>query len=142
MCGLLSRKKMSTRDDGDLLPSVAAFYTPAVVGQVLPILQGTSGVSLHTIYWFVSDYAKRRRAFIDMHRSYCAQLEAHSKHRFCPFRTRGGRVHLYYEKGRYIEATVGQLNFFHWMLPQTAVLEYIAEHAAEIDEDMRLRCRH
>ena len=63
-----------------------------------------------------------------------SSAKASSKQQFDPFRRRD-RISFFYQPDRSFETTIGQLNFFRWML-QNQVLEYVTEHAAEIEKDM------
>jgi hypothetical protein len=66
--------------------------------------------------------------------SYRSQLKAYSKQQFDPFRRRD-RITFFYEKDKCIETTIGQLNFFRWVI-QNDILLHIQENLAEIEGDM------
>jgi hypothetical protein len=66
--------------------------------------------------------------------SYRDQLRAYTKQQFDPFRRRD-RIDFYYEKRKCIETTIGQLNFFKWML-QNQLLDYIDDHIDAIEAEM------
>jgi hypothetical protein len=130
-----------------LVVSLSRFYAvPANMARALPYLNGSSQVSLRLIDWFVTNYSKKHNVVLvrkegdvacghfNVYLSYRSQLKAYSKQQFDPFRRRD-RISYFYERDHSIETTVGQLNFFRWML-QNQVLEYVTEHAAEIEKDM------
>lgn len=123
----------------------------------------SSGVSLRMIDWFVTNYTKKYDVFLpyvvgsskvadsedpspepsggnsavlfNVHAQYHAQLESYSKQRFDPFRRRE-RILLMYDGGtRHIQTTVGQLNFFRWLL-QNRVLDFVVRNSAGIEADM------
>ena len=98
--------------------------------------------SLRVIDWFVTNYAKKNAVniHVDTHRhinvyiNYRSQLKAYSKHQFDPFRRRF-RINYYYDENTFVETTIGQLNFFKWLI-ENKILDYITEHQAEIEADM------
>lgn len=133
-----------------LMMSLSRFYhTPCNMHAVLPYMNNTSNVSLRMIDWFVTNYAKKFHIVIprtdgatqivveyfNVYANYRVQLKAYSKQQFDPFRRRD-RILLEYDDGtKQIQTTVGQLNFFRWLL-QHGVLEYIVKHASVIEADM------
>lgn len=99
-------------------------------------------ISLRLIDWFVTNYAKTHNVVIhspiaslpfNVYRQYRMQLKAYSKQQFDPFRRRD-RILFHYGYDN-IETTVGQLNFFRWMI-ENRILEYVEDHVDEIEEDM------
>jgi hypothetical protein len=119
------------------------FYNqPGRLEEILPILTGTSPVSLRLIDWFVTNYSKKfnvsyllkDRPFM-VHFQYKRELKAYSKRLFDPF-CRRERISFQVRGASPIEeTTVGQLNFFRWAL-ENGVVDYILEHIADIDHDM------
>ena len=78
--------------------------------------------------------------------NYKSQLKAYSKKQFDPFcrkirKVNGKQVYegikFYYDDKKYIETTVGQLNFFRWAI-SNGVLSYIIDHLTDIVDDMIL----
>ncbi len=126
--------------------SISKFYTNKnTMHRILPIVNGASRVSLRLVDWFVTNYAKRYNIIIvqeteshplhfNVYASYRAQLKAYSKQQFDPFRRRD-RIDFYYERAQFLETTIGQLNFFRWML-QNKLLDYIDEHFEAIENEM------
>eukprot|EP00798_Chlamydomonas_sp_ICE-L_P009688 gene9688-8516_t len=88
----------------------------------------SSKISLRLIDWFVTNYAKTHNV-----------LKAYSKQQFDPFRRRD-RI-LFHYGSENIETTVGQLNFFRWMI-ENRILEYVEEHVDEIEADMISSTQH
>jgi hypothetical protein len=130
------------------------FYNqPGRLEEVLPILTGTSPVSLRLIDWFVTNYSKKfnvayplveapdmatRQYLVHFH--YKRELKAYSKRLFDPF-CRRERISFQVRGQPPIEeTTVGQLNFFRWAL-EKGVIAYILAHAAEIEHDMNTSYR-
>lgn len=80
---------------------------------------------------------------------YKSQLKLFSKEAFDPFcRISGNQrnpkrkqkksrqlIQFYYSTDDYLETTLGQLNFFRWVITN-GILEYISEHQDEIENDM------
>lgn len=124
------------------------------------IVSGASPLSLRIIDWFVTHYARAKNIiyWIDdttstiyenfpeangqhlrkfhLNMEYRAQLQSYTKMYFDPFR-RYERITFVLESSPMvsIESTVGQLNFFRWAL-QNHVLDYIATHLHEIEDNM------
>ena len=67
---------------------------------------------------------------------YKLKLKAYSKKRFDPF-CRWDRISIPY-KDKFIETTIGQLNFFKWAL-ENKVIDYIYKNYETIENDMNNR---
>jgi hypothetical protein len=129
-----------------LMQSLSSFYTNKNnIQKVIPIINGESKISLRLIDWFITNYSKKYQTIIkkkvsgntvhlNVYISYRAQLKSYSKTNFDPFRRRE-RICFYYDPKNYIETTIGQLNMFRWIL-QTDILDYVAEHKKDIEQDM------
>jgi hypothetical protein len=129
-----------------LMVSLSRFYSQKNnMQRVLPYITCSSDVSLRLIDWFVTNFSKKNNTILartvqgnmmhfNVYLNYRAQLKAYSKQQFDPFRRRD-RVMFFYDRNRSVETTVGQLNFFRWML-QNDVLDYVVEYASEIETDM------
>ena len=113
--------------------------------KVLPIIEGSSCISLRLIDWFVTNYAKKNNNVItqkvnnnvvhfNVYLSYRSQLKAYSKQLFDPFRRRE-RITFIFDNKNSIETTIGQLNFFRWVI-QNNIIEYVEQNLKAIDEDM------
>lgn len=109
---------------------------------ILPFLLGTAPVSLRVVEWFVTNYSKKYninyslndRPFF-VHFQYKHELKAYSKRLFDPF-CRRERIRFMVRGAPPIEeTTIGQLNFFRWAI-ENNVLNYIFEHATDIETDM------
>lgn len=146
-----NQKKKGTKiiNSKDLLMvSLSNFYNnKGNIGRIIPIIAPASSnrVSLRLIDWFVTNYSKKNNVIIrrkekdhivhfNVYLSYRSQLKAYSKQLFDSFRRRD-RITFYYDMGKSIETTIGQLNMFRWIL-QNSILEYIEEHLSEIEADM------
>ena len=73
---------------------------------------------------------------IDVHLNYKTQLKSFSKKQFDPFR-RDERILFEYdnEKKLTLTTTVGQLNFFRWVIKNN-ILSYIEKNFKSIEKDM------
>jgi hypothetical protein len=138
-------KNKITNSKDLLMLSLSKFYNRNTIQRILPIIEGESNVSLRLIDWFVTNFSKKNNTVItkeksnniihfNVYLSYRSQLKAYSKQLFDPFRRRD-RISFCYEKDASIETTIGQLNFFRWIL-QNDILDYIIQHLKEIEEDM------
>ncbi len=145
MNNIVSRKEL-------LMKSLTKFFTKDNnIDYLLPIVGGSSKISLRIIDWFVTNYAKKNNtSFITkdkngqgkqfiVHLSYKSQLKAYSKKQFDPF-CRRERISFHYNKDQQLTTTVGQLNFFRWSI-DNKVLEYIQNHLKEIEDDMNKSVR-
>lgn len=109
------------------------------LNKVREIINGDSVLSLRLIDWFVTNYAKKFNTafmsegkYIIVYPSYKSHLKAYSKKMFDPF-CRCKRI-----KFAGLETTVGQLNFFEWIITD-GILDYIFIHREKIHKDMELR---
>jgi hypothetical protein len=104
---------------------------------VSSILSGKSRISLRLLDWFVTNYAKKHNVsyltksgrHVIVYLVYKAHLKAYNKKMFDPF-CRCRRIQF-----RGLDTTVGQLNFFEWVL-QDEVLEYLDTNYDDIHADM------
>jgi hypothetical protein len=124
-----------------VLHRLEKFYaSPANLQKVQEILNGTSNLSLRLIDWFVTNYAKKfnvafmtkSQRYVIVYLSYKSHLKAYSKKMFDPF-CRCKRI-----KFQGLDTTVGQLNFFEWILSDD-ILEYLEEHKDQVHADMDSR---
>ena len=136
-----------------LMKSLSKFYAIETnISILLPIVQGTSKISLRVLDWFVTNYAKKYYTVYEqtsgtenmqtitrfkVYNDYKLKLKAYSKKRFDPF-CRWDRVSIPYDNEKHMETTIGQLNFFKWAI-ENQVLEYIEKNYDEIETDMNSR---
>ena len=128
-----------------LMLSLSKYYTKNTINKILPIIEGESNISLRLIDWFVTNYSKKYNTVVtkiqsnniihfNVYLSYRSQLKAYSKQSFDPFRRRD-RITFFYDKENSIETTIGQLNFFRWII-QNDILDYIIHNLKDIEADM------
>ena len=142
-----------------LLKNLQYFYTTEIDGcydpnnnldKMLRIITGESKISLSIVDWFATNYAKKYYTLYTIEQTvdniarrfkvyddYKLKLKAYSKKRFDPF-CRWDRISIPYTKGKFIETTIGQLNFFKWAL-ENKVIEYIEQNYDTIEKDMNSR---
>ena len=130
------------------------------LSKILPIINGESKISLRVIDWFVTNYSKKYNTsyFIDINNNtiidsldnynakdfrefvvyldYKLQLKGYSKKQFDPF-CRRSRINFYYSENESFVTTVGQMNFFKWVINNN-IIDYISNHLKEIEKDMNL----
>ena len=139
--------------NGLLLKNLMDFYKKDNnLDKMLNIINGESKISLRIVDWFATNYAKhyftvypikkligekeesiRFKVYVD----YKLKLKAYQKRRFDPF-CRWERINIPYVDGKYIQTTIGQLNFFKWAL-ENKVIEYIEQNYDKIEHDMNSR---
>ena len=155
----MSNSTYTTQNDL-LLKNLMTFYkTEDSMGKFLPdnnldkmlkIITGESKISLRIVDWFATNYAKKYYTLYTIEQSveniarrfkvyddYKLKLKAYSKKRFDPF-CRWERISIPYTNGKFIETTIGQLNFFKWAL-ENKVVEYIDINYDTIEKDMNSR---
>ena len=115
------------------------------MNKMLSIINGESRISLRIVDWFATNYAKKHytvytlnddqrfKVYVD----YKLNLKAYSKKRFDPF-CRWDRITVPYGPDKYIQTTIGQLNFFKWAL-EKHVIKYIEDNYSDIESDMNSR---
>lgn len=113
--------------------------------KMLNIINGKSHVSLRIVDWFATNYSKKNYTLytiesknerFKVYNDYKLNLKAYSKKRFDPF-CRWERITIPFND-KYIQTTIGQLNFFKWAL-ENDVIKYIEENYDAIDNDMNSR---
>ena len=138
-----------------LMKSLTAFFQePEHIYKMLPIIHGNSQISLRIIDWFVTNYAKKYNTRLCLKYeienakeflvflNYKSQLKAYTKKQFDPF-CRRERINFYYDQqdsSKFIETTVGQLNFFRWSIKHH-VLDHISNNIDHIEADMNSSIR-
>jgi|UniRef100_A0A6C0INI5 hypothetical protein len=120
--------------------------------KMLSVVTGEAKASLRITDWFSTNFAKKyytvytitrnvngeevNRRF-KVYNDYKLKLKAYSKKRFDPF-CRWDRITVPYKNGTSIQTTIGQLNFFKWVI-ENDVVEYIEQHYDTIESDMNCR---
>ena len=117
------------------------------LNKLIKIITGETKISLRIVDWFSTNYSKKyytkytiddnnEKKIIKVYIDYKLKLKAFSKKRFDAF-CRSKRITIPY-KNKYIETTLGQLNFFQWAI-KNKIIDYIDEHFEEIEKDMNTR---
>ena len=137
-----------TKQNDILLTKLLEYYKKennVNMDKMLSIINGESRISLRIVDWFATNYAKKHytvykvnddqrfKVYVD----YKLNLKAYSKKRFDPF-CRWDRITIPYDPDKYIQTTIGQLNFFKWALDKN-VIKYIENNYSEIESDMNSR---
>ena len=111
---------------------------------MLNIINGNSNISLRIVDWFVTNYCKKNYTVINVNNNrlkiyddYKLKLRAYSKRRFDPF-CRWERITIPFGDDKYVQTTIGQLNFFKWAL-ENKIIEYIENNIKIIELDMNSR---
>ena len=138
-----------TNQNDLLLKNFREYYSDQEnMDKMISIINGQSAISLRIVDWFTTNYSKKYWTVYNIEKNgetvrfkvfddYKLKLKAYSKKRFDPF-CRWDRVTFPYGENKYIQTTVGQLNFFKWAI-EHKVIDYINNHYKEIDNDMNLR---
>ena len=125
-----------------IVNSLQRFYSQrADMDEIMPILLGTSPLSLRLVDWFVTNYAKAHNTayllegqeFL-VYMNYKSQLKAYSKKLFDPF-CRRERIYFQIPNHPVFLTTVGKLNFFRWAI-EKGVLDYLRLHVDAVEKEM------
>lgn len=135
-------EKVNTNKDL-LMLSLSRFYMKENnINIIKEVINGKHRISLRLLDWFVTNYSKKNNTCIEnengeylkVYLSYRAQLKAYSKQQFDPFRRRE-RITFIYDTDQNLETTVGQLNFFRWIL-ENDIIDYVLKNIYDIEQDM------
>ena len=137
-----------TKQNDLLLNKLKIYYETNQYKQldkILKILNGESRISLRILDWFVTNYAKKNYIVYSLqdgtrfkvYNDYKLKLKAYSKKRFDPF-CRWEKINIPYKNNTLIQTTIGQLNFFKWVL-ENEIMEYIESEYEKIEQDMNIR---
>ena len=119
--------------------------------KMMCIINGESKISLRIVDWFVTNFAKKYYTVYEkpvkpessemmrfkVYNDYKLKLKAYSKKRFDPF-CRWERISIPYDNEKYMETTIGQLNFFKWAI-ENDIVDYIKNNYDAIESDMNSR---
>lgn len=119
----------SEASDGAPAPprELSEFYAAPEHFTVLRAMNGSAPpISLRALAWFVAN------AIDDNHvrQDYESRLRELTRRRFDPFR-RCERIRLYESSGGSVLTTIGQMNFFKWMI-ETGLWQFIADNRARV----------
>lgn len=147
-------KKISTAEiisqENLLLQMLIIFYKKENnLNEMLKVITNNSKISLRIIDWFVTNYAKENGTYYELkndlvsskrvhvYNDYKLKLKSYGKKSFDPF-CRTERIYLPYKDNEFIITTIGQLNFFKWII-ELNMLQYILDNYTEIEKDMKKR---
>jgi hypothetical protein len=149
---LYCASNLNTQNDL-LMKNLMDFYNNhATLNKMMSIINGETKISLRIVDWFVTNFAKKYYTVYDLHtqrgtvqdkirfkvyNDYKLKLKAYSKRKFDPF-CRWERINIPYDNEKYIETTIGQLNFFKWAI-ENNIIEYIEQNYEDIERDMNSR---
>ena len=119
--------------------------------KMMYIINGETKISLRIVDWFVTNYAKKYYTIYEIpsqrnsqetyrfkvYNDYKLKLKAYSKRRFDPF-CRWERISIPYDEEKFMETTIGQLNFFKWAI-ENRIIDYIENNYQIIEKDMNHR---
>ena len=133
-----------------LLKNLMDFYeNKEYLDRMINIINGENKISLRIVDWFVTNFAKKyftvyeitnemgENTRFKVYNDYKLKLKAYSKKRFDPF-CRWERITIPYKNDKYMETTIGQLNFFKWSI-ENKIIDFIDTNYHDIESDMNLR---
>ena len=116
-----------------LMDSLLTFFrNPSNFHVFASIVSGTTPISLRLLDFFTTNYSKKHLQGV--YDQYKGTLKGYSKKRFDPF-CRNERISFGYSGNSLIETTVGQLNFFRWLI-QYGILGVIYQNLEDIEHEM------
>lgn len=144
----------------DILNNLYDFYSSdkdnkptKEMDRILPILSGTSKLSIRVIDWFVTNYAKKKNivypliekngyttSYVNVYLDYKSLLKGYKKRLFDPF-CRNTRIPFRYTTEHSLLTTIAQLNFFKWAI-SNKILDYIEDHFDDINNDMNVSLKN
>jgi hypothetical protein len=150
---LYCASNLNTQNDL-LMKNLTDFYNNHEnLNKMMRIINGESKISLRIVDWFVTNFAKKYYTVYDLqtqrisgqeeltrfkvYNDYKLKLKAYSKKRFDPF-CRWERISIPYDEEKYMETTIGQLNFFKWAI-ENKIIDFIKANYEEIENDMNAR---
>jgi hypothetical protein len=125
-----------------LLASLNAFFETGDNLLVMTQIIRNQSLSLRVLDWFVSNYSKKHNVFFaseggkhfNVYLEYKASLKSYSKRFFDPF-CRGPRVMFKDDNGKEFSTTVGQLNFFRWVI-KSGIIGECKKIVNDVENDM------
>tara|TARA_B100000902_G_C27302305_1_gene913535 strand:- start:680 stop:1306 length:627 start_codon:yes stop_codon:yes gene_type:complete len=141
--------KLLSKEDV-LLQSLHEFYkNKGHVEKILPIVTGSSDISLRVLDYFVTNYAKNNNIIIkdklnnyNVYQDYKNKLKSYNKRFFDPFcrinkKNMTNKIAFKYdnENDKFIVTTIGQLNFFRWAI-KNKIIDYVVRDHDKINNDM------
>lgn len=142
----LNREMKKKSKENNLMLTIKQFYSNKNnINIIIPIIERKSRISLRILDWFTTNYSRENninymiteddklKMFV-VYFSYKDQLKIYNKKMFDPF-CRGVNINFEYSKNKFIITTIGQLNFFRWVI-KNDIIKYITEHFDEIENDM------
>ena len=132
-----------------LLESLYEFYkNKNNLNKILPIVTGTSELSLRVLDYFVTNYSKnnlinlgnKNNTKYNVYQDYKNKLKSYNKRFFDPFcrqnkKNLTNKIAFKYNDDKYIITTIGQLNFFRWAIRHN-VISYVEQNLELINNDM------
>ena len=132
-----------------LLDSLHEFYkNKNNIEKILPIVTGTSEISLRVLDYFVTNYAKyndvkfrkKNNVTYNVYQDYKNKLKSYNKRFFDPFcrinkKNSTNKIAFKYDNDKYIVTTIGQLNFFRWAI-RNKIIDYVVEDHSNINKEM------
>lgn len=132
-----------------ILNSIKEFYENKINMQIITsIITTKSNISIRLIDYFITKYSKhnkinyylltttpnKSKILFNIYSSYKQQLKIFQKKYFDPF-SRGNRIPYFFIDDSCIITTIGQLNFYKWLIEKN-IYQYIINNINNIELDM------
>jgi hypothetical protein len=142
---MTNTKKIYTLHNDILIKELKVFYQNPKNSIVLNKFLNHKNISLRIIDFFITQYSKinniiitlQNKKFFNIYSSYKQHLKAYSKILFDPFCRKHKIDFIIYVNNveTKFETSIGQLNFFKWLI-ENNILYYIEANVAFIDEEL------
>tara|TARA_A100001015_G_scaffold275214_1_gene332300 strand:+ start:1438 stop:1998 length:561 start_codon:yes stop_codon:yes gene_type:complete len=141
-----SKNELTSKDDIMMIKLRDFYKKKKNIDEFLNVVTNKeSNISLRILDWFTTNYSKNKIQSYTLngkeyfvYQEYKAQLKKFKKKSFDPF-CRRERIEFQYDNNpdNKILTTVGQLNFFKWII-ENNILDYIQANLPDIEKDMCL----
>ena len=132
-----------------LLDSLHEFYkNKNNLNKIIPIVTGTSELSLRVLDYFVTNYSKNNSINLgnkndtkyNVYHDYKNKLKSYNTRFFDPFcrinkKNITNKIAFKYDNEKYIVTTIGQLNFFRWAI-RNKIIDYVINDLENVNNEM------
>lgn len=128
-------KNLPSRED-ELMKSLCQFFSKDNNLEKMLNVTKRETITLRVLDWYVTIYSKEHITDDQIYKKYKLHLKSYSKKLFDPF-CRGDKIQLLVHDNERIQTTVGQLNYFKWILVNN-IIEIFNKNRTEIENYMVL----
>ena len=127
------KKTILSRED-ELMKTLCTFFSKENNLDKMLNVTKRETITLRVLDWYVTIYSKDHVTEDQIYKKYKLHLKSYSKKLFDPF-CRGNKIQLLIHDDDHIQTTVGQLNYFKWILINN-IIESFNKNKSEIESYM------